>query len=156
MGRFNPPFCGYTLPHNFAFSIPPFHTQIWTSWLLHFFLNPPPREQNLIPDSLRNYKDCSTTQIDVTCYALPLADDTNLNLNAYMYIGMLFCILSIRNIQPVTLVLNNMPSNIPMHMHFNCTLCVCRVLEEVHRACYVKLIGATVCKTYRFYCLSIL
>ncbi len=39
----NPPFCVYTLPHNFAFSKPPFHTQIWTSWLLHFFLSPPPR-----------------------------------------------------------------------------------------------------------------
>ncbi len=46
MGRFNPPFCVYTLPHNFAISNPPFHTQIWTSWLLHFFLNPPPRETN--------------------------------------------------------------------------------------------------------------
>ncbi len=43
MGRINPPFCVYTLPHNFAFSNPPFHTQIWMSWLLHFFLNPPPR-----------------------------------------------------------------------------------------------------------------
>ncbi len=40
--RFNPPFCVYTLLHNFAFSNPPFHTQIWTSWLLHFFLKPPP------------------------------------------------------------------------------------------------------------------
>ncbi len=29
-----------TLP----FKAPPFHTQIWTSWLLHFFLNSPPRD----------------------------------------------------------------------------------------------------------------
>ncbi len=32
----------FVCTHNFAFSDPPFHTQIWTSWLLHFFLKPPP------------------------------------------------------------------------------------------------------------------
>ncbi len=36
----------YTLPHNCAFSNPSFHTQIWTSWLLHLFLNPPPQERH--------------------------------------------------------------------------------------------------------------
>ena len=39
MGKFNLPF---VCTHYFAFSNPPFHTQIWTSWLLHFLRKPPP------------------------------------------------------------------------------------------------------------------
>ena len=36
------PFSVYTLAHNFSVSNPPFHTKIWTSWLVHFSLSRPP------------------------------------------------------------------------------------------------------------------
>ena len=37
-----PPFVWTHFHTTLPFSDPSFHMQIWTSWLLHFFLNPPP------------------------------------------------------------------------------------------------------------------
>ncbi len=42
-----PPFCVHTNPHKFLVKNPPFHTTIWTFWLLHFLCEPTPREVNL-------------------------------------------------------------------------------------------------------------
>ncbi len=40
----SPPFHTHTHPYNFIIQTPPFHTKIYTSWLLHFLSKPPPRE----------------------------------------------------------------------------------------------------------------
>ncbi len=62
IGGFNPPFCVYTLHQNFAVSNPNFHTQIWTSWLLHFLLKPPPPDFSLHPRSSPRLKVRSRTE----------------------------------------------------------------------------------------------
>ncbi len=38
-----PPFCVYTLPHNFLILDPPFHMEICSSMLHHFGIEPQPR-----------------------------------------------------------------------------------------------------------------